>query len=155
MKTLTFTFFVSCFLVLAADPTGTIAGNIADSSGAAIVGAKVTVTAPATGLSRTAVTANDGGYVFPLLPTGSYKLSVESPGFKRFEQRGVTVSVDGSTTVPVVLQIGESSETVTVEANAEMLETRSGTLSMVVGQQKLVELPLNGRNAASLVLLAP
>ncbi len=155
MKTLIFAFFASCFLVLAADPTGTIAGNIADPSGAAVVSAKVTVTAPATGLSRTAATANDGGYVFPLLPTGSYNLSVESPGFKRFEQRGVTVNVDGSTSLPVVLQIGSISDTVTVEANAEMLETRSGTLSMVVGQQKLVELPLNGRNAASLVLLAP
>ena len=67
MKTLTFIFFASCFLVLAADPTGTIAGNIADPSGAAVVSAKVTVTAPATGLSRTAAPANDGGYVFPLL----------------------------------------------------------------------------------------
>jgi hypothetical protein len=85
---------------------------------------------------------------------GAYTLSVEAQGFKRFEQRGVEVKADGSSSVPVVLQIGALSDAVTVEANAEMVETRSGTLSTVVGRQKIVELPLNGRNAATLVLLA-
>ncbi len=145
----------SCHLLLAADPTGTIAGAISDPSGASVVGAKITVTAPATGFSRTAVSAVDGGYVFPLLPGGSYTVAVEAAGFRRFEQRGVAVKVDGNTNVPVVLQLGATSDTITVESSAEMIETRSGTLSAVVGQQKLVELPLNGRNAATLVLLAP
>lgn len=155
MKVLVLFLAASLSALFAADPTGTIAGTVADQSGAAVVGAKVTVTATATGLSRSAVSAVDGGYVFPLLPGGTYNVSVEGAGFRRFEQRGVAVKIDGNTTVPVVLQIGATSDTITVDASAEMIETRSGTLSSVVGQQKIVELPLNGRNAATLVLLAP
>lgn len=153
MKALFLMIPAAAFTLFAADPTGTIAGTVADPSGASVVGAKVTVVAPATGLSRSAVSAADGGYVFPLVPVGAYTVSVEAPGFRRFEQRGIAVKTDGSTTVPVTLQIGATSDTVTVESSAEMVETRSGALSAVVGQQKIVELPLNGRNAATLVLL--
>jgi hypothetical protein len=82
-------------------------------------------------------------------------VSVEASGFRRYEQRGVDVKVDSNSNVPIALQLGATSESVTVEANAEMVDTRSGTLAQVVSEQKIVELPLNGRNAASLVLLAP
>lgn len=155
MKAIVSLFAAATLAVYGADPTGTIAGTIVDQTGASVVGAKVTVAALATGLSRAAVSAGDGGYVFPLLPTGAYNVTVEASGFRRFEQRGVAVKVDGNATVPVVLQLGATSDTVTVDSSAEMIETRSGTLSAVVGQQKLIELPLNGRNAATLVLLAP
>jgi hypothetical protein len=69
--------------------------------------------------------------------------------------KGIEVKTDQSSTVAVSLQIGATSDSVTVEANAEMVQTRSGALSQVVNQQKIVELPLDGRNAAALVLLAP
>src|SRR5215813_8250536 len=147
--------FVCACGLWAAEPTGTIAGTVTDPSGAAVVNAKVTVNAIATGLTRTSQTAADGGYVFPLLPVGNYTVVVEASGFKRFEQRPVEVKADASANVPVSLQIGAATESVTVEANAQMVETRSGAISHVVSQQKLVELPLNGRNAASLVLIAP
>lgn len=149
-----FILIVVAALVWAADPTGTITGTVTDPTGGAVTNAKITVTALTTGLSRTASTANDGGFVFPLMPVGPYSVAIEVSGFRRFEQRGVEVRADSSTNVPVTLQIGSLAETVTVEANAEMVETRSGTLSQVVGQQKIVELPLNGRNAAALVTLA-
>jgi hypothetical protein len=148
-------FIAGAVLALAADPTGTITGIVTDPTGGAVAGAKVTVTALNTGLSRTATTANDGGFVFPLMPVGAYSVTVEVSGFRRFEQRGVELRADSSTSVPVTLQIGSVAETVTVEASAEMVETRSGTLSNVVGQQKIIELPLNGRNAAALITLAP
>jgi Carboxypeptidase regulatory-like domain len=138
----------------AAEPAGSIAGTITDPSGGAVANAKITVTATATGLTRTAQSSADGGYLFPLLPVGNYSVVVEASGFKRFEQRPVEVRADASANVPVGLQIGAATESVTVEANAQMVETRSGTISQVVGQQKIVELPLNGRNAASLVLLS-
>src|SRR5262245_4143693 len=140
---------------LAADPTGTVAGTVTDPTGAAVANAKVTATSLTTGLVRNATTAADGGFVFPLMPVGPYTVAVEVTGFRRFEQRGIEVRADASTSVSVSLQIGAVSDTVTVEANAEMVETRSGTLASVVGQQRIVELPLNGRNAASLVTLAP
>jgi len=152
--------FIALFLVLssalwAADPTGTIAGSVSDPSGAAIAGAKVTVTNINTGLTRDTTSSASGGYVVPLLPVGSYSVSVEAQGFRHYEQRGVEVRTDQSATVPVSLEIGSATQSVTVEANAEMVQTQSGALSQVVGQQKIVELPLNGRNAAALILLTP
>ena len=143
------------FSMFGADPTGTIAGTVLDPSGAAVVGAKVTATAQATGLTRQTVSAVDGGYVFPLLPVGIYTVSTEATGFRRSEQKGIQVEADKASTVSISLQIGATNETISVEANAELVETRAGALSKVISQQNIIELPLNGRNAASLVLLAP
>jgi outer membrane receptor protein involved in Fe transport len=142
-------------LAHAADPTGTIAGSVVDPSGAALVGAKVTATNLATGLSRETTSGTDGAYVFPLLPVGVYSLSVEASGFRRFEQKGIEVRADQSSTVSIKLEIGSTTETVSVVANSELVQTRSSTLTKVVTTQSIAELPLNGRNAAALVLLAP
>src|SRR5271169_6483249 len=147
-------FFV-CALLHAADPTGTIAGSIQDPSGAAIANAKVTATVIATGLKRETLSGSSGNYVFPLLPAGIYSIEVEAPGFERFEQRGIEVKTDQNSSVPITLKIGSSSQSVTVEANAQMIETRSGALSQVITEQRIVDLPLNGRNAAALILLTP
>jgi Carboxypeptidase regulatory-like domain len=141
--------------VFAADPTGTIAGTVTDPSGASVPKVRITAVNSRTGLTRETLTATDGGFVFPLLPVGDYKLNVVTPGFRRFEQRGITVTADVNVSIPVSLQVGDAAETVTVEARAVQVETRSGTLGQVVNEQKIVELPLNGRNAATLVLLAP
>lgn len=141
--------------VWAVDPTGTIAGNVSDPSGAAVAGAKVTATNLNTGLTRDTTTGANGAYIFPLLPVGFYSIAVEAAGFRHFEQRGIEVKTDQSASVPVALALGSASQSITVEANAEMVQTQSGALSQVVGQQKIVELPLNGRNAATLVLLTP
>jgi hypothetical protein len=149
---------VVCFLpaaVWAADPTGTLAGNVSDPSGAAVVGAKVVATNINTGLRRDTTSAADGGYLFPLLPVGLYSIGVEAPGFERYEQRGIELQTDQSATVPITLKIGSSSQAVTVLANAEMVQTQSGALSQVINRQNIVELPLNGRNAATLILLTP
>ncbi len=144
-----------CPLLWGADPTGIITGTVLDPSGAVVVGAKVTVTNLETQFTRDTTTSADGGFVFPLMPVGIYSVAVEAGGFRRFEQKGIQVRTDQSSTVQVSLQIGATTESVTVEANAEMVETRSGALSQVVTRQKIVELPLNGRNAASLILLSP
>jgi len=80
---------------------------------------------------------------------------LKRPGFRRSEQKGIQVQADKSSTVPISLQIGATNETISVEANAELVETRAGALSKVISQQNIIELPLDGRNAAALVLLAP
>ena len=147
--------FLMAMAVIAADPTGSISGTVTDSSGASVAGAKVTVVSIATGLTRNAVTSEGGAYLVPLVPVGGYSVSIEKSGFRRYEQRGIQVRADATGLVDVVLQLGATTETVTVEANAEMVETRSGTLSQVVSTMKIVDLPLNGRNAATLVLLSP
>src|SRR5262249_51985725 len=92
---------------------------------------------------------------FPCLPPGTYNLSVEAAGFQRFEQRGIVVPVNLTVTAAVTLHLGAITESVRVEANAEQVNTQSGTLSQTVEQRKIVELPLNGRNPAALILLTP
>ena len=91
--------------------------------------------------------------MFPLMPIGAYTLT-EAGAFRRSEQRGVEVRANVSVTVPVNLQLGSQTESVTVEANAELVDTRSGTLRQTVDERKILDLPLQGRNAATLVLLA-
>ncbi|HEX7362034.1 MAG TPA: carboxypeptidase regulatory-like domain-containing protein [Bryobacteraceae bacterium] len=144
-----------CGALWAAAPTGTITGTVLDPSGAAVVGAKVTATNLGTGLARDTTTGSDGGYTFPLLPVGVYSVGVRETGFRTFEQKGIEVNADQSSTVPVRLQLGSSTQSVTVEANAEMLQTQSGAIKATVDQRQIVGLPLNGRNAAALVLLSP
>jgi hypothetical protein len=150
---------LGCFLLLsvlnAAEPTGTLAGTVIDPGGAVIVGAKVAAINTQTGLNREMQSGSDGGFVFPLLPVGSYRISVEAAGFGRYQQTGIQLAADQSATVQISLKIGSAAESIEVTASAQMVEARSGALSQVVNQQKIVELPLNGRNAASLVLLAP
>jgi hypothetical protein len=142
-------------LIWAAEPVGTITGVVTDPTGAAVAAATVIATNLNTGLSRNTTTASDGGFVFPLLPVGLYGIAVEARGFRRFEQRGIEVKADQSSTVPIQLELGTATQTVTVQANAEMVNTQSGALSQVVDEQRIVQLPLNGRNAAALVLLTP
>ncbi len=142
-------------LGMAADPTGTITGIVTDPSGSAVPGAQIAVKQTLTGLTRTLSTGADGAFLFPLMPVGTYEISVEAQGFRRFEQRGITLQVNAVANLPVTLQIGTLTESVSVQADAAMVETRSGTIKGVVDQQRIVELPLNGRNAANLVLLVP
>ena len=151
--------FLGCFLLLSilqgADPSGTLAGTVNDPGGAVVVAAKVTVTNTQTGFKREMQSGGDGGFVFPLLPVGTYRVAVEATGFGRYQQTGIVIAADQSATVQIQLKIGATTESVEVTASAQMVETRSGALSQVVGEQKIRELPLNGRNAAALVLLAP
>lgn len=153
------TVLLICFslapLLRAADPTGSITGIVSDPSGAAVANAAVAVTNVNTGLTRNTSTASDGGFVFPLLPVGPYELRTQAPGFEGYQQRGIEVAADQASNVAVTLKIGSSSQSVTVQSNAEMVQTESGALNQVIGQRKIMELPLNGRNAAALVLLTP
>jgi len=143
------------FTLGAAEPTGTLAGTVLDPGGSVIVAAKVSVANTETGLKREMQSGGDGGFVFPLPPVGNYKVAVEAAGFGRYEQNGIQLAADQSATVQIHMKIGSATELVEVTANAQMVETRSGALSQVVNEQKIIELPINARNAASLVLLAP
>lgn len=139
----------------AAEPTGTLTGTVVDPAGAVVPAARVSAINVQTGLKREMQSGADGSFVFPLLPVGSYRLIVEAGGFGKYEQKGLQLAADQSAAVTVHLQLGSTSQSVEVTAGAAMVETRSGALSQVVNQQKITELPLDGRNAASLVLLAP
>src|SRR5437879_5134066 len=96
--------FLLLFSVLrAAEPTGTLAGTILDPGGAAIPAAKVVVTSTQTGLTREMQSGADGGFVFPLLPVGAYRIAVEATGFGRFGQTGIQLTADQSATLQIHL----------------------------------------------------
>ncbi len=133
----------------------TIYGTVTDSTGSLIPGASVTITQTATGQARQVVSNERGDYVATQLPIGLYAVTAERQGFKKFIQTGIQVQVDENRQVMVTLQIGEVSESVTVQADAVQVDTRSGTLREVIDSRRIVELPLNGRNALDLQRLVP
>ena len=135
--------------------TATLSGIIADPAGLTVPGAKVTVENTGTGLVRTYTTGNDGVYLFPSLPVGIYRLNVEKEGFSRYSQQGIELAVNQTVTQPVSLSIGKVSEQITVTARAEMLPAETSNIAQLIETQPIVDLPLNGRQAQSLIFLAP
>jgi hypothetical protein len=133
---------------IAAEPTGTLAGSVSDPSGSGISAAKLTLVNLQTNWTRETQTSGDGSYVFTLVPVGRYRLTTEVNGFRRSEQLGIEVNTDQTSSLPVQLQLGSVSESVQVTTNAEMIETRSGALSEVIKQRKIIELPLDGRKCS-------
>ena len=145
---------VSCPVSLQAQTsTAQIKGTITDASGAAISGASIKATQTATGAVRTVISGVDGGYVFANLSIGPYKLEVTKEGFSRFLQSGIVLEVDSNPTVDIPLKVGSLNEQITVEAQAGQVETQSTAIGNVVDNQRVVEMPLNGRNPIELVLL--
>ncbi len=132
---------------------GSIVGNVADTTGAAVAGATVTVTQVDTGRQTMATSSQSGGFVFPTLPPAAYSLSIASKGFQTYEQTGIVLQADQSVTVNAKLSIGSETQTVEVTSAVPQVDTTTGTLSQVIDQQRVVDLPLNGRNAAALITL--
>lgn len=130
-----------------------ISGAVTDSTGAAIPGATVVATRIATGETSTVSSNGSGDFVFPSLPPAEYSVSVTANGFAGFVQKGVALQADQAITVNVMLNVGTSTQTVNVEAAAPQVDTTTGTLSQVIGQRQVSDLPLNGRNAAALTTL--
>ena len=139
----------------AQDVKGGIRGTVTDEQGAAVAGVEVTITDPATGLSRRATTGGDGVYNFPDLPLGTFNIHVTHPGFKASEETGIALHAADSLVFNIVLRIGAVTEHVTVEASAIQVETTNGALSGLVNGRQVAELPLNGRNFMQLVLSVP
>src|SRR5213594_1872464 len=150
---------LSFFIVLMAcgnvwaQATAQISGAVQDQSGAVLPGVEVTATQTETGVRRTTVTNETGTYVLPNLPLGSYRLETALPGFRTFVQTGIVLQVNSNPAIKIVLQVGQVAETVEVQANAGLVETRSVSVGQVMETARIVELPLNGRNAQELVLL--
>ena len=134
--------------------TASFGGSVVDSNNAILPGAPVIVRNADTGFTQTATTDQSGAFLFPRLPVGTYELRVEMSGFSTYVQSGIKLAVDQAATQTVVMQIGQVSEEVTVQADAELVGTRNGTLGQLVDQKHVVELPLNGRMAQTLVFLA-
>src|SRR5881227_2295227 len=117
--------FLAClvsYLIIGPDPafaqardTASLFGTVTDAQAAVVPGVRVTLTNIATGLSRNTVTDNSGGFVFPLLPVGSYNMSVEQTGFRKYERRNILLQANENVNVAAALEVGNVQETVTVE----------------------------------------
>ena len=121
--------------------TASIVGTVTDPSGAAVPNAKITITNTDTGIVRPTTTNATGNYAARELAIGRYTVRVELPGFKAYEQTGITLNVNDTVRADAALQVGESRESVTVEANAVQVQADSNevsqtiTATMVVGSR--------------------
>ncbi len=137
--------------------TSTVRGTVTDASGAVIPGATVTLTNPATGLTRTQVTTGLGTFSFELVPPGTYTLEAENKGFKKGIVSGVQALVGAPTDVRIQMELGNVTEVVTVEAGAAAVavNTQDASLGNNFVTQQIVDLPLEARNIQSLLTLQP
>ncbi|HEU5231214.1 MAG TPA: carboxypeptidase-like regulatory domain-containing protein, partial [Terriglobales bacterium] len=132
-----------------------IQGQVTDPSGAAVPGATVTVTNTATGVSQTIKTDSSGNYLIPALPIGNYDVTVQSSGLEKVLSHGVIVQVGRNTVQNFQLKVAQASETVTVSAEAPVIEASTQTVGQVINQKTVQEIPLNGRHFLDLGLLVP
>src|SRR5262245_2306516 len=137
-----------------AQATAQISGAVHDQSGAVLPGVEVTATQTDTGIARSAVTNETGAYVLPNLPIGPYKIEAMLPGVRTYVQTGIVLEVKSSPAINVMLRVEQVTESIEVQANATLVETRNSGIGQVVENNRILELPLNGRNVTELVALA-
>lgn len=134
---------------------GTITGTVADSTGAVVPRATVTVTNTDTGIASTATTDQRGNYTIPLLPPGTYQATVEQPGFRRYVRAGIVVQIAQVTRLDIPLQVGAVTEEVQVVAESPLVRSTTAELGHVIEMKQIQSLPLNGRIFSQLISLTP
>src|SRR5437762_8343778 len=144
----------SCSSMAWAQSTAQISGTVTDQSGAVLPGVEVTATETQTGLTRSVVSNETGSYVLPSLPVGPYRLEAGLPGFRKFAQTGIVLQVGSNPVINIGLEVGQAAETVEVQADAALVETRSTGVGQVIDNVRVLELPLNGRQAVELIILS-
>jgi hypothetical protein len=132
---------------------GTILGTVTDSTGGVVVNAKVEVTNTETNVTQKTETTSAGTYSAPYLRPGTYRVTVTMTGFEKSVVQGVTLTVDQENRVDLVLKTGAVTETVTVEASGVTLETDNASISQLVSEKQVTDLPLNGRNFQQLLFI--
>ncbi len=134
---------------------GTLAGKVVDGAGVAMPGATVTITAAETGVARTAVSGDEGLFVFTALAPGTYRVRIDLDGFRPLTRDGIRLATGETLRLDLQLEVGGVTEAVTVVADASLLRGDSSGLGHVVDNRRIVDLPLNGRSFITLASLAP
>ena len=137
-----------------AQATAQISGTVTDATGALIPGVEVTATKTDTDAPRTVLTNETGSYILPALPLGPYQLEAVLPGFQTFLQTGIVLQVNATPVINVVLEVGQVTQTIEVQANAALVETRAIGVGEIIENERILELPLNGRSVVELIALA-
>src|SRR5262245_12972428 len=149
------TFLLIASVALAQTATSRIAGTVTDASGALVPGAMVTAKNEATGVTYTQTTTEAGLYGFPSLPVGAYTVTVALAGFKTASKTGNILEVNTPLVINMSLEVGGITETVSIAAEAEVLQTSNAVIGNVVERKAIVDLPLNGRNPLTLIAVEP
>lgn len=144
-----------CLTLTAFSQTAQMTGTVIDPTGAAMPAATVTATNTDTGVSRLATTNEAGNYLITTLFPGPYMVTATAAGFKQVRREGVTLAVEQVARLDFQMEIGETRETVRVEATEVILDAATSTIGTVVENRKITEIPLNGRNPLDLVALSP
>ncbi len=140
---------------LDAQATGSISGTVTDSSGAAMADAAVQLKNTGTGIVQSVASDVQGRYRLPDLAIGDYEIQAAKPGFQTVVRKGITLTVGAQPVVDFNLPVGQSQQTVTVQAEVSQVETQSTAVGALVEGKQIVDLPLNGRNFTQLLVLAP
>ena len=141
--------------LLAQFESGTVLGTVHDPTGATVVGASITLENVKAGVSFDTKTNNEGNFEFPNERLGTYRVRVESPGFRTATSSDFDLTVNARQRVDMKLEVGETSEKVTVTDAVALLETDNSSRGQVINPRQIVQLPLNGRSYADLTLLVP
>jgi hypothetical protein len=141
------------FLVLAQNPTATMSGAVRDSTGAVMPGVIVNVKQIESGLTRTAVTNENGNYAIQFLPVGPYEITADRLGFKPQVRRGINLVVGQQAVVDLTLEVGGAAEQITVTEEVPLVNTTLNSTSGLITEQQVKDLPLNGRSFDQLLIL--
>src|SRR6266478_7552933 len=142
-------------LAHAQSSSATLSGTVLDQNGAVIAGASVTIINLGTRLQREVTTNDEGYFVIPLLPPTIYKLRVQRDGFAPVEINEIVLNIADQKSLQIHLKAGDIKEAVTIESDAVTLNTTDGSVSTVVDQKYVANMPLNGRSFQDLILLTP
>src|SRR5690348_8748657 len=145
---------LSCSLAYAQGASAQISGSVTDPSGAVLPGVEIMAIHTDTGLIRTTVTNETGSYVLPNLALGPYRLEAALPGFRTYARTGVILQVNANPTINIVMEVGQVTEQIEVQANAALVETRNVGVGQVIENERILELPLNGRQVTDLIVLS-
>jgi len=129
-----------------------VSGTVTDASGAAIVNAQVSMTEVDKDSVHSTLSDSTGSYTLPNLPVGPYRLEVKTPGFKDYIQSGIELVVNNNIQINVAMQVGAATERIEVSATASIVETKENSISSLVDQERINELPLNGRQPTQLII---
>ena len=148
-------FSVGCVVAWGQTFQGSFTGTVIDPSGAVVPGAVVTITEKDKGFSRSVTTSNDGSYEIPLLPPGRYFVRAQKQGFQKFERGPLTLLVNQHLLEDIKLELGQAGDFIVVEAYPATVESQTSSVGTTLDEQKVNEVPLNGRNFLALALLVP
>src|SRR5437899_1259340 len=127
------------------DVSASIIGNVKDSSGAVVPGAKVTATNLDTNISKSTTSGAGGDFLIPLLRPGKYSLTVSQTGFKTYEETGIVLELNQKANIDVPLQVGQITDRVEVSSELALISTEDAAVGKVIDNKSIARIPLNGR----------